>query len=66
MKVQQEGIWGVGIATRSTNLDGTIGGMDINSWALNSDGVIRHNKQEIHKIENPAQEGDIIVRKISF
>lgn len=62
VKVQQEGIWGVGIATRSTNLDATIGGMDAESWALNSDGVIRHNKEELHKVQNLAQEGDIIVR----
>lgn len=36
--------------------------MDAESWAFNSDGVIRHNKEELHKVPNLAQEGDIIVR----
>ncbi|XP_001607765.1 SPRY domain-containing protein 7 [Nasonia vitripennis] len=60
VKIQQEGIWGVGIATRSTNLDTSVGGMDAESWAFNSDGVIRHNKEELHKVQNLPQEGDII------
>ena len=62
VKIQQEGIWGVGIATRSTSLNATVGGNDTESWALNSDGVIRHNQQELHKVQNLPQEGDIIVR----
>lgn len=62
IKIQQDGVWGVGIATRSTNLDVAIGGMDTESWVLNSDSAIRHNQQELQKVQNTAQEGDIIVR----
>lgn len=60
VKVQQGGVWAVGLATRSTDLNAAGGGLDAESWALNSDGVIRHNQQELHKIQNLAQEGDII------
>ena len=66
VKVQQGGIWSVGLATRSTNLNTSIGGLDAESWALNSDGVIRHNQQELYTIQNLAQEGDIIVRSKLF
>ncbi|KOC69876.1 SPRY domain-containing protein 7 [Habropoda laboriosa] len=44
VKIQQGGIWAIGLATRSTDLNVTLGGNDIESWALNSD----------------VQEGDII------
>lgn len=51
-----------------------VGGMDEYSWALCSDNIIRHNKQDIYKIGTPTniisngtnmtplapQEGDII------
>ncbi|CAK9807239.1 SPRY domain-containing protein 7 [Anthophora quadrimaculata] len=60
VKIQQGGIWAIGLATRSTDLNVTLGGNDIESWALNSDGIIRHNQQEVHKIQSPVQEGDII------
>lgn len=61
VKIQQSGIWAVGIATKSTDLNIATGGNDTESWALNSDGIIRHNQQEIHKIQTLVQEGDIIV-----
>lgn len=60
IKIQQGGIWAIGLATRSTDLNVVIGGNDTESWALNSDGIIRHNQQEVHKIQNQVQEGDII------
>ncbi|XP_033210873.1 SPRY domain-containing protein 7 [Belonocnema kinseyi] len=60
VKVQQGGVWAVGLATRSTDLNTAIGGNDAESWALNCDGFIRHNQQELHNIQNLAQEGDII------
>lgn len=63
VKIQQSGVWGIGLATQYTDLNTTIGGHDAESWALNSDGIIRHNRQELHKIQNPIQEGDIIVSK---
>ncbi|XP_076171731.1 SPRY domain-containing protein 7 [Ptiloglossa arizonensis] len=60
VKIQQDGIWAIGLATRSTDLSIAIGGNDTESWAFNSDGIIRHNQQEIHKIQSTVQEGDII------
>ena len=60
VKIQQGGIWAIGLATRSTDLNIATGGNDTESWALNSDGVIRHNQQELHKVQSTVQEGDII------
>lgn len=64
VKIQQGGIWGIGLAKRTTDLNVAIGGKDSESWVLNSDGILRHNEQELHKIQNPVQEGDVIVRII--
>lgn len=66
VKIQQGGIWGIGLARRDTNLNVTVGGKDSESWALDSDGIIRHNEQELHKIQNPVQEGDVIVCNVLF
>ncbi|KAL1490326.1 hypothetical protein ABEB36_013041 [Hypothenemus hampei] len=68
VKVQQGGLWSVGLATRQTDLSLSIGGMDEFSWALCSDQIFRHNEQELHKLslndqnQKPQilQEGDII------
>lgn len=61
VRIRQEGVWAVGLATRSTDLNTSTGGNDAECWALNSTGIIRHNKEEVHKVETIAQEGDIIV-----
>lgn len=66
VKIQQGGIWGVGLATKNADLDTAIGGLDEESWALNSDGIIRHNQQQLHQIQNVIQEGDIIVSSNDF
>ncbi|XP_017773838.1 PREDICTED: SPRY domain-containing protein 7 [Nicrophorus vespilloides] len=74
VKIQQGGSWSIGLATRQTDLSLTQGGNDEYSWALCSDNVIRHNKQEIYRIGTATnivangtnatplapQEGDII------
>jgi len=69
VKVQQGGSWSVGLATRQTDLNLTVGGMDEFSWALCSDHNIRHNKEELHKVSISVgsnasypniQEGDVI------
>ncbi|KAJ8933727.1 hypothetical protein NQ314_013857 [Rhamnusium bicolor] len=69
VKVQQSGSWSVGLATRQTDLSLTQGGMDEFSWTLNHDHIIRHNKEELYKINisngaageiQSIQEGDII------
>ncbi|CAG9826238.1 unnamed protein product [Diabrotica balteata] len=69
VKVQQNGTWAVGLATRQTDVSLTQGGQDEFSWALGSDHIIRHKKQELHKISSIGSpdegikqiiEGDII------
>ncbi|XP_023014091.2 SPRY domain-containing protein 7 [Leptinotarsa decemlineata] len=70
VKIQQSGSWSIGIATRQTDLSLSLGGMDEFSWVLGHDHIIRHNKQELHKINicnnsdnngmQTIQEGDII------
>ncbi|XP_044267684.1 SPRY domain-containing protein 7 [Tribolium madens] len=69
VKVQQGGSWSIGLATRQTDLSLTKGGMDEFSWCLCSDHIIRHNKQELYKINISSgasgeiagiQEGDIV------
>ncbi|XP_019759512.1 SPRY domain-containing protein 7 isoform X2 [Dendroctonus ponderosae] len=57
VKVQQAGSWSVGLATRQTDLSLTLGGMDEFSWALCSDHIFRHNKQEEHKLNLSSKEG---------
>ncbi|KAG5896816.1 hypothetical protein JTB14_032058 [Gonioctena quinquepunctata] len=70
VKIQQTGTWSVGLATRQTDLSLTQGGMDEFSWVLGHDHIMRHDKQELHKIDVSnntdtsegmgIQEGDII------
>ncbi|KAB7506702.1 UNVERIFIED_CONTAM: hypothetical protein RMT77_010488 [Armadillidium vulgare] len=60
VKLQQTGIWGVGISTRNANLNKVPLGDDNQSWVLCSDNSIRHNSEEKHKISVTPQEGDVI------
>ncbi|CAH1104674.1 unnamed protein product [Psylliodes chrysocephalus] len=68
VKIQQSGSWSIGLATRQTDLSLTQGGQDAFSWAVSNDHLVRHNKQELHKISLTSpeeeiaqiQEGDII------
>nr|CAG4644347.1 EOG090X0EPP [Lepidurus arcticus] len=60
VKLQQSGIWGVGVATEKTNLNQVPMGNDSDSWVLSSDGVVRHSKEELHKVSDLPQEGDVI------
>ena len=55
------GIWGLGLATRSCNLHKVPLGADANSWVLRHDGILSHNGEEVGRIEDLPQEGDIIV-----
>jgi len=59
------GIWGLGLATRSCSLDKVPLGVDTNSWVLRHDGVLSHNGQEIGRLDELPQEGDIIVSLFS-
>lgn len=61
VKLQQSGIWGCGVATRSADVNTAPGGHDSESWVLCSDLCVRHSQNSIHKVDFPIQEGDIIV-----
>ncbi|KAJ8882447.1 hypothetical protein PR048_014255 [Dryococelus australis] len=56
------GVWGVGLATRSADLNCAPGGHDEESWVLCWDGVIRHNNKEMSRLSQAPQEGDVLVR----
>lgn len=50
VKLQQGGVWAVGLATRETDLNRVHGGMDKESWCLNSDGTVRHDNVELYHL----------------
>lgn len=60
------GIWGIGLATRTCNLQKAPLGTDAESWVMRHDGTLYHNGQEKAKINNTVQEGDILVCFCTF
>ncbi|CAG9107473.1 unnamed protein product [Plutella xylostella] len=55
VKLQQGGVWAVGLATRDTDLNRVHGGVDKESWCLNSDGTVRHTNEELYQLR-PARD----------
>lgn len=64
VKLQQSGVWGCGVATRSADVNAAPGGHDSESWVLCSDLCIRHSQNSIHKVNVQIQEMDVIVSTI--
>ncbi|XP_055638705.1 SPRY domain-containing protein 7 [Toxorhynchites rutilus septentrionalis] len=60
VKLQQSGIWSVGLATQQTDLNQSKGGYDRESWCLTSDNALYHNAKPIHKLEKKSEEPGII------
>ncbi|XP_077293835.1 SPRY domain-containing protein 7 [Arctopsyche grandis] len=62
VKLQQGGVWAIGLATRNTDLDRVHGGMDKESWCLNSDGTVRHNNLELYRLtsDRPKSPADLV------
>lgn len=60
VKVQQTGIWGLGLATLKADLDRAPLGRDVESWVLRSDGTLVHKDEVLHKLSDVPQEGDVI------
>ncbi|CAH2068916.1 unnamed protein product, partial [Iphiclides podalirius] len=56
VKLQQGGVWAVGLATRDTDLNRVHGGMDKESWCLNSDGTVRHDSVELYHLRPASSE----------
>ena len=51
----------MGLATSKADLNKVPLGNNSDSWVLCSDGNLRHNNEEMHRITQTIQEGDIIV-----
>lgn len=56
VKLQQDGVWAVGLATQGADLNKVVGGADKESWCLNSDGTVRHNNVELYHLSKPPQD----------
>ncbi|XP_075146296.1 SPRY domain-containing protein 7 [Haematobia irritans] len=71
VKIQQKGIWSVGLATRQADFDKKYGGLDKESWCLCSDNVTRHNSEEygpvVATINQPktTSNGDVVINGTS-
>jgi hypothetical protein len=61
VKVQQEGTWAVGVATRNCALDSGPLGNDPDSWVLKHSGELWFNGMTIGKLDHTIEEGDVIV-----
>nr|CAG4636558.1 EOG090X0EPP [Eubosmina coregoni]SVE70093.1 EOG090X0EPP [Eubosmina coregoni] len=59
VRLQQSGVWSVGLGTEKADLNNVLGG-DADSWVLCSDGSLRHKNEEMHRITQLPQEGDTI------
>ncbi|UYV72685.1 SPRYD7 [Cordylochernes scorpioides] len=60
VKIQQTGVWGVGLASPRVNLNSVPLGKDGDSWVLRSDGVILHAGETVSKLSEVPAEGDIL------
>nr|CAG4635103.1 EOG090X0EPP [Alona affinis] len=60
VRLQQSGVWGIGLGSEKADLNTVPMGSDSDSWVLCSDGALRHNKEEMHRITQLPQEGDTI------
>lgn len=61
VKIQSGGVWGVGVACSSVQLDTVPMGMCGESWVLRDGGAVFHNGEEVARAKEVPQEGDIIV-----
>lgn len=62
VKIQQTGVWGIGLATRKTDLNKIPLGNDGESWTLRDDRKIYHNGQIVAVLPQLPEEGDVIVK----
>ncbi|KAK2719069.1 hypothetical protein QYM36_004782 [Artemia franciscana] len=60
VKIQQGGIWGVGLATERADVNRIPLGDDNESWVICSDNVVRHNGIDVAKPSISSQEGDTL------
>ncbi|CAF1070297.1 unnamed protein product [Didymodactylos carnosus] len=60
VKLQTQGVWGVGLGTRRVNLSKVPLGYDSDSWILQHSGEIKHDSKLLGQIKTPIEEGDVI------
>ena len=60
VKIQANGLWGIGLATRKIDLNKIPLGNDSEAWILRNDSGIYHNNSLKIKTSNTIDEGDII------
>ncbi|KAI6655073.1 hypothetical protein LOD99_2362 [Oopsacas minuta] len=60
IKIQTDGIWGVGISQEDINLDQVPLGEDEKSWVLRSDSRVYHKGDVLFSLKERVEEGDII------
>lgn len=60
VKIQSNGAWGVGLATKKVDLNKVPLGADAESWVLRNDGNIYFNNMVKFKTNKSIDEGDII------
>uniref|UniRef100_A0A915A9V0 SPRY domain-containing protein n=1 Tax=Parascaris univalens TaxID=6257 RepID=A0A915A9V0_PARUN len=58
VSLQQSGVWGVGVANRSVNLNSVP--ISANSWVLRHTGEVVANGEVVDKLLEPIEEGDCI------
>ncbi|CAC5395466.1 SPRY domain-containing protein 7 [Mytilus coruscus] len=56
----QVGVWGVGLATKRCNVNKVPLGQDSDSWVVNHDAVMYHNKEQKGTMSQSLNEGDIL------
>jgi len=59
VKVQQGGVWSVGICTPAADLGKDLG-LDNSSWAITNTGVVRTRGEHEYSVEQVLEEGDVI------
>jgi len=59
-KLQQDGCWGIGIATRDVDLNKLPLGTDYRSVVLRDDGCVAGAGQVRHRLARQVQEGDVV------
>lgn len=60
VKLQSTGVWGVGLATKKCDVNKVPLGQDAESWVVNSDGVMHHNKEQKGTLGQTISEGDVL------
>ena len=59
VKIQQGGVWSAGICSPASDLNSDLG-LDHNSWAVTSEGVVRTRGAQEYSLNTKIEEGDVL------